>query len=469
MQPLRLAIVGGGVAGLSGARAARLAAEGVGAEIEIAVYESDAHLGGKIRTEVIAGIPFDWGPDSFLATKPRGHELAKELGLGQDLISPDPRASHAYLWVDGRLRRLPRRLSLGIPTGVSGMGAAVAAGIIGPGAALRSLFDFVLPARNGADQSVGEVARRRLGRQVSDRLVSPLVEGVYGAPAEEVSLESALPELASGGSLIRGASRRARRGTPSFLSIRGGMARLIDALARDLQGHRLITGCRVTGLTETRRGYVVEHDGGAERADAVLIATPAPTASRLLAGVAPGAAFALGWIRYVGSAVVLLRYAPGEVKVPPDGSGFLVARGEGFTVAACTWLTTKWPRTAPHGEVWLRALVTSPRSLELDDATLIARVSNEVGRAMAAGAPIDARLFRWPEALPLYAPGHRRRVAAAERALPPGIALAGASCSGVGIPDCVRTGQDAANSLIRRSIGLGPSHTASFDPPSMTG
>lgn len=460
MAGARLAVVGGGVAGLAGARAALAAAEAAGMDLSVTVLEGEDRLGGKVRTEDVGGVPLEWGPDAFLAEKPRGRELAEELGLGPDLVGTGPLADRAYLRMGGRLRRLPRGLALGVPTGPVALVGAVTSGILGPGAAMRAALEPLVPRERSRDRPASEVARRRLGRQAADRLVGPLVEGVYGAPAGEVSFDAGFPAFRGRRSLVLAMARRRRPDGPAFLSVRGGMGRLVTRLADDLvaRGAAVRTGCRVAGLAAAEGRFALLTPDGVEEADAVLLATPAPAASRLLRQASPGAAYALGWIRFRPSAVVLLRYAAGTLGQPLDGSGFLVAPGEGLAVTACTWLSAKWPHLIPEGSgsggVWLRAVVTRFDALGLPDAELRRRVEHEVREAMQGSTRAETvRLHRWGEALPVYAPQHRRRVAAAERALPPRAAVAGASYRGVGLPDCIAGGEQAGRGLVASLLG----------------
>jgi oxygen-dependent protoporphyrinogen oxidase len=455
MAGARLVVVGGGVAGLAGARAALAAAEAVGMDLAVAVLEGEDRLGGKIRTEDVGGVPLEWGPDAFLAEKRRARELVVELGLGPDIVGTGPLADRAYLRVDGRLRRLPRGLALGVPTGPAALIGAMSSGILGPGAALRAALEPLLPRERSRDRPTSEVARRRLGRRAADRLVGPLVEAVYGAPAGEVSFDAGFPAFRGRRSLVVAMARRRRPDGPAFLSLRGGMGRLITRLADDLlaRGATVRTGCRVAGLAAAEGRFALLTPDGVEEADAVLLATPAPAASRLLRQASPGAAYALGWIRYRPSAVVLLRYPDGTLGQPLDGSGFLVAPGEGLAVTACTWLPAKWPHLVPVGSgsggVWLRAVVTRLDALGLPDPELRDHAEREVREAMRGSVRAEAvRLHRWDQALPVYAPQHRRRVAAAERALPQHVALAGASYRGVGVPDCIAGGEEAGRRLV---------------------
>lgn len=455
---MRLIIIGAGVAGLAAAHEARRAAAEFGVPLDITVLEAEARLGGKVWTRTVDGVPLDLGPDSFVTTKPGARELAEELGLTAELVTPGPQAARAYLWLRGRLRRLPPGLALGVPTGPLALLGALRQGIVGPLGALRAACEPLLPARAPAagppDPTVARVVRRRLGHQVADRLVAPLVLGIYGAPPEHLSMAAALPQLAGSRSLVLAMLRRPPTDGPTLLSLRGGMGRLIRALADSMAEEDLRVACPARALRFQGQGFVVDTPRGEQSADAVLLATPAPQASDLLAEVAPEAASALRGIAYSSSAVILLRYDPSDLGRPLDASGYLVAPEEGRVVTACSWLSAKWPHLAGAG-VWLRAIVTSPRALAADDEPLKRRVVAEVGEAMEASRPpADVQLVRWAPSLPVYAAGHLARVTAAERALPPRLALAGAAYGGLGVPDCIRDGQEAARRLVEPLAAL---------------
>ncbi|MDP9342665.1 MAG: protoporphyrinogen oxidase [Actinomycetota bacterium] len=451
---MKLVVVGGGIAGLAAARAARMEAASSGTAVEITVLEASERLGGKLWTETIDGAALEWGPDSFLATKPWARELAEELGL--ELVSPRPQASRAFLLVDGRLRLLPPGLAMGIPTRASALVEAVRAGIVGPGGALRAWADRVLPAEpNGTmEPSVGEMARRRFGRSWTDRVIAPLIVGVYGVPLGEVSFGHAYPDALGARSLIAAARRRPRPSGPMFLSVRGGMGRLVAALVEDLADARLRTGCAAESISVDGEGLSVGAMGEDVRADAILLAVPAPAAARLLETVAPEAAGPLRDIRYSASAVVLLGYESGTIGRPLDGSGYLVAPQERAIVAACSWLPVKWAHAASAERVWLRAVVTDAKALALPDDVLKGRVRDEVDAAMEAIRPAaDVRVRRWARSLPVFGLGHANRVAAIRRSLPEKITLAGAYLEGLGVSDCIRTGQEAARRLVRPAAG----------------
>jgi len=448
MKPRTLTVIGGGIAGLAAAREATLEAERVGLKLDVTLLEATDRLGGKLFTERLDDDTLlEWGPDSFLAIKPRGVGLAKELGLADELVTPGPMGLSAYLWLKGRLRRLPPGMVMGVPTGLKPLLVAMRDGIIGPVGAARAGIEPLLPAFRGSDDpTVAEVARYRLGRQVAERLISPLVAGVFGVPYDEVSMRSALPQLADARSWVVAMARRpATTDAPIFYSLRGGMIGLVDAITAELPDKAIRTGTPVTSLHNTTEGFVLNGD---IVTDAAIIATPTHATSPILAKVAPKAAEALAPIRYHASAVALLRYDPRSIGRELDASGFLVAPEEGRAVAACSWLNSKWPHT-DRGEVWVRAIVTDEAQLRVPDDALKSRVAAEMNESIEARhSPKEVRLHRWSDALPIYSPGHSRRVADALAALPARVAVAGAAYRGFGIPDCIATGEEAARRLV---------------------
>jgi oxygen-dependent protoporphyrinogen oxidase len=449
---MRLIVIGGGITGLAAARRSRAEADDAGIPLDITLLEGSDRVGGKILTqEGPGGVPLEFGPDSFLAAKPRGRELAAELGLENDLVGPGPEAKRVYLELGGRLRELPEGLALGVPTGIRPLFRCLRNGLIGPGGAIRAGIEPLLPA-TGGDLTVAEFMRRRLGSQVAERLIAPLVTGIFGAPPDEVSMRAAFPQFADARSLVLTMARRPKgTGGSPFLSIRGGMSRLADVLAEGVrsQGTEILTNTPATRLARDGREFLVDAGGGRLRARAVLIAAPAPVAAQLLREVAPDAAEPVGGIRYHASAVVQLQYEPGAIGRPLDGSGYLVAPEDRKAVAAGSWPTTKWPHVE-WTNPWVRAMVVSPEVLQdPDDEALERAVVAEVAHTLETNAaPADVRIHRWPEALPVYGLGHAERVRQAEEALPAGVAIAGAAYRGLGIPDCIFGGETAAETLV---------------------
>lgn len=446
--PKRLVVIGSGIAGLAAAREASLAAARAELPLQVTLLEASDRLGGKLFTERLpGGGVLEWGPDSFLAIKPRGVGLAKDLGLQNHLVSPGPMGRSAYLWLKGRLRRMPAGMAMGVPTGIGPLFTAVGDGIIGPLGAARAAIEPLMPRYRGPDDpTAAEVARYRLGRQVAERLVSPLVAGVFGVPYDEVSLRSALPQLADARSwVLTMAKRPASSGAPIFQALDGGMLSFVEAVAAGLPPGSIRTGYPVTGLRRNPDGFVINDD---LVADAVVLATPTHATTSILREVAPATSEALSGIGYHASAVVLLRYKPNDLGQPLDASGFLVAPREGRAVAASSWLNAKWPHNG-FEDVWIRAIVTDTEHLSTPDEALRRRVAAEMNEMMQAKrSPEEVRMERWPDALPVYAPGHQNRVRSAIENLPEGLALAGAAYRGFGIPDCIATGEEAARNLV---------------------
>ena len=320
----RLVVVGAGVAGLAGARAALAAAGAAGIGLRLTILEASGRAGGEVWTEDVDGTPIDWGPDSFIAEKPRGTGLATELGLGADLVPVAP--GRSFLLRGGRLFPIPPGIALGVPVRPAALVEAVREGLLTPWGALRAAAEPALPPMDGREPSARELARARLGSEVADRLVEPLLRGVLGAPASRIGAWSAFPQAAGARSLVR--ALRSRRPRPSFVSIRGGIGRLVDALVAGLPEGTVRLGRAAIGLEAGGGAYRVRTSEGPLAADAVLVAAPAPAAAAVLSTAVPRAAGELSAIRYGASAVFVLRFPPGRVAHPLDGSGYLVDPSE---------------------------------------------------------------------------------------------------------------------------------------------
>lgn len=442
---MKLVVVGAGIAGLSGAWYARREAELLGVTMEVTVLEAGGRLGGKLWTERTGDAVLEWGPDSFLARKPEARALVRDVGLESELIAPSAR--RAFLLLGGELRPLPAGLAMGVPLSPRASFDAARAGILSPAAAARAALEPTLPGRPiDRDESAAGAAARRLGREAAARLVAPLVEGVFGSPATGVAAGATWPGAVGRRSLALSLRGTPRRPGPVFLGLRGGMDSLVRRLVDGLPEVAIHRAEPATSIDVSGEGYIVRTAVKGYPADGVLMATTASAAATLLERVAPAASSALGGVRYGRSAVVHLRYPTGSLGRPVNGSGYLAA-DEG-AVAACSWTTAKWPHVASAGP-WLRAIVTRSPALDLSDDHLLERVAREVGAVMRAPDPLETRMSRWPEALPVYGPGHRARVAEARNGLPTGVELAGAYVDGFGVPDCIRTARDAVHRLVR--------------------
>ncbi len=450
-------MVGGGIAGLTAAHV--LADRG---NVEVTLCEADARLGGKVRSEAFAGVNLDLGPDAFLARRPEALDLCRELGLADELVAPATTA--AFLWSRGRLRRLPAGLALGVPTRV---GPLVRSRVLSPLGVARAMFEPLLPGWTlGDDDALGALVRRRLGGEAHRRLVDPLVGGINAGDTDHLSIDLAAPSLAAAArshrSLVVGARRQAAvgpvAGGPVFLTLPGGLTRLVEALAARLTavGADVRTGEAVTAVAPTAGGgYLLDARSGPLDADAVVLGTPAFASATLVAPHAPRAAAILAAIEYASVALVALAYPRGAVTRRLDGSGFLVARGEGRLMTACSWASSKWAHHDTGDDLVLRVSAGragDERADSLDDDALVARLRLELAEALGISAlPSEVRVTRWRRAFPQYAPAHARRIAAAEAELAarlPGVVLAGAALSGVGLPACIASGRRAAEAVL---------------------
>ncbi|MFB9239870.1 protoporphyrinogen oxidase [Plantactinospora siamensis] len=458
---LRIAVVGGGITGLAAAVRLRDRAP---AGTEITVYEQSGALGGKLRTGSLAGSIVELGAESFLLRDSAGAdsgavELARRAGLGADLVHPT--SGRAALALGGELRPVPGGTLVGVPGDL-----AAVASVARPAADADRDAGRPLLAPD-ADVAVGELVRRRLGDQVVDRLVDPMLGGVYAGRADQLSLAATMPALARTArtehtlvGAVRAAQAAAPRrpGAPIFATVTGGLGRLVAAAAAASRAQVRLGAC-VRELSRTPTGWrlVLGPVPAPElvEADAVLLALPARPAARLLAGVHPAAADRVGRLDYASVALVTLALPAPDL---PGLSGFLVPAEAGTLVKAATFVTTKWGHLArPDGIVLVRASLgrygESDRLRRPDDE-LVATAHRELAELIGAPlpAPVDSHLQRWGGALPQYPPGHLAEVAAARAALrsaAPTLVLAGAGYDGVGIPACVRSGEAGAEEILK--------------------
>ncbi|HZP90784.1 MAG TPA: protoporphyrinogen oxidase [Actinomycetota bacterium] len=453
----RVVVVGGGVAGL--ATAYRLAggsggAHAVPSDLDVVVLEAEGSPGGKVRSVDVAGIEVEAGPDSLLARKPAGVELCRELGLGPELEAPA--SSTTLIWTDRGL--------LPFPSGPFGITTDLGELWRWPGMSrrgkVRAAMDLLRrPAPPGSDGSLGALLRRRLGDEATERLVAPLLGGLFAADVDALSVRATFPELESWerdhGSLIRGARAAARiardrAAGPIFLRPRGGLRRLTDALCAALGPERVRCGVRVERIEPKGSGYSVWAGGEVWAADSVVIAAPAFVAADLLEGLAPVAARELASVPHVSTAVAVLVYPEGSASALPDSSGFVVPRGR-LAMTACTFVSRKWPDEALGDRAVVRCFVGSAGVEDVafaPEEDIVWGVSRQLAALLPLpDRPEGARVVRWPTAMPQYEVGHLERVDRIERALPPGMFVVGQTYRGVGIPDCIRGAGEVAARL----------------------
>ncbi len=465
-------VVGGGMAGLAAALEI-----GADPDVEVVLLEAAEELGGALRADELsgslAGTPIDVGAESVLATRPEALGLARQIGLGSRVVYPEKLVNGLY--VDGRMRDLPRGLVVGIPADLRSLAASE---VLPLPDLMRLPMDRVRGATDGLadaeDMSIGELVAARLGPEVVSRLVEPMVCSVYAGRAEDLSLDMAVPTLARvmrrERSLLAAAKEvnSARvagtpRGRPAFAGLRGGLAQIVPAALDQLaeQGVRVKTSTPVRSLARRGRRWVLDLDGPTRQlhADAVILAVPAPVAGQLLRPVLPFASSTLNRVRYASTGIVTIavpRNSPAVRPLTGRYTGFLAGPTAGLAVNQVTVTTQKWAwmHAAFPDHVVVRASigrVGAEEVLELDDADLAALVASDIGRAF--GVPevaVDGFVVhRWPASLPQYEPGYRARMASVNEQVAAigGLALCGAAYDGVGLAACVASGRSAARQV----------------------
>ena len=464
----RVAVVGAGIAGLAAAYELRCAG------VEAVVLEASDRPGGKIDGSQVGCLTVDSGPDGFVARDPAAAELCRRIGLGTELVTPA--SSGAYVFLDGSLAPLPDRSVLGVPWTAE---AVAGTGIVsdhGVEALRRGLAQNADPL--AGDASVGEVLRPRVGDEVFERLVDPLLGGISAGSADRMSIEACAPPLHEaarrGGPLSaalqkaaarQGAKRTGADPPPVFQSVRGGVTRMVDALAAELgDAVSLSTPAqRLTSAAGPGAGprWRVATPRGSIEAVGVILACPAWESARLLEPHAPDAARILGDIEYADVALATFVVGDEHLARPLDGSGFLVPRSQGLLTTACSWSSSKWQHYARAGLAVLRVSAgrtDDRRWLDLGSAELVSALAGELAetgvvcRDGAARGRFEARVAGWPRSLPQYRPGHLQRVAAVDACLAsetPGLVAAGAAFRGLGLPACIRGAQAAATTVAR--------------------
>lgn len=451
----RAVIVGGGISGL--VAAFDLARAGW----DVTVHEGADRWGGRIFSSPVGDRMVDGGPDAFLARVEHGHRLCVDLGIDHLLTSPSAEVP-AYVYTDGILHELPEGTMFGVPTDLDVLKGS---GLISPEGVERAAVDLTLPvdpADVDGDRSVGAVCRARLGDEVTDRLIDPLIGAINASDIDHLSLRSASPQLASAlaehGSLIRGMADLRQRSSaigsrdpnrPVFYGIPGGTATIINRLIDELTaaGVDLRLGSTVAGPGEL--------GAATEGADVVLVAVPAFAAAELLGGAATEAGRVLGETEYADVTQVVAELPVSGIDRVLDASGILFPRVDGRLMTACTWLSSKWAHYHRDESVLVRlssGRFGDTRHHDLDDDALVRALLDELSDAVAVTAePIAVRIGRWNRAFPQYTPGHQDRVVRARAAvaeLDPRYRLIGASYDGIGVPACIASSRTTVENLL---------------------
>jgi protoporphyrinogen/coproporphyrinogen III oxidase len=447
----RVAVIGAGISGLVAAR--QLAAAGA----QVVVFEQAARVGGQLHGTAVAGHHVDVGAESFFTAARAPLELIDELGLRDQLVPAVSGAS--WIWTDQGLRPLPEGFT---PAGPTRLGPVLRSRVLSVKGIARAGLEPFVPASHGdEDVSVGHYLERRFGRELTDRLVDPLLGGLHAGDVRRLSLHAAAPQLAALARTHRSLLLRRRaapRPGPAFVTLRGGMSQLTERLAAVTSGIEFRLDTRVTRVARAGRHLTVSlRDGAGWAGQGVVLATPAHVAAQLLRDGSPAAGAELSSLRAASVVVTALAYpaAANELPAIARGTGILVPSSQGRLLKAATFLSTKWSHHAADDLVLIRASAGragDDRAIELDDATLVGQLHRELAEATGlAVAPIDARVQRWSSTMPQLEVGHHERLAEITGALArdlPGVALAGAPYHGPGLASCLRSAAAATTALL---------------------
>jgi oxygen-dependent protoporphyrinogen oxidase len=462
---MKVAIIGGGISGLSAAYYLEQE-RAKGAPVEYTLFESSDRLGGVMFSDKIGDCLVEGGPDSFLTEKPWASQLCAELGIAHDLIGSNDSQRITYILAKGRLVPMPDGLMFMVPTKLI---PTALTSLFSWSTKFKMLGELLHPPRPvGKDETVAEFVERHFGSEVVDRLADPLLSGVYGGDAASLSVRAVLPRFVEMeehyGSLCRAmlaarkklAAMQKAKGyapKPLFSSLKGGMQQMIDAIVARLDPQSLRTSTAVSQLSRKDGGWELVTPRGAEQFDGVIFATPARIASTMLAETDAQLSADLGKVQYSSSITVTLGYLREQLKTCPPGFGFLVPRSEGTRMLATTFVHTKFPFRAPDDKALVRCFLGGAKDqgvLKLSDDEITSLVRKELKQITGVAAdPWFVKVYRWDRAMAQYTPGHLERIERIGQALKQiqNLAIAGNFYKGIGVPDCVRTGKEAAQQM----------------------
>jgi oxygen-dependent protoporphyrinogen oxidase len=470
----RIVVIGGGIAGLAAAHHVLELNQQKSLGLEVVLLEAAPRLGGSIATERTGDFLVEGGPDSFITEKPWALRLCERLGLTSRLISTQAAFQKIYIVHRGKLELLPEGFFLLAPTR---LWPFIQTPLFTWRGKLRMACELFLPrGQLDGDESLGSFVRRRFGREALERVAQPLVGGIYASDPDQLSLGATMPRFREMERARRSVSwamwseqrRRARKAPGGsgarwslFVTLLGGMQELVETLGQRLPEGSIRLNAAVSRLTRdpNKKLWRIESAGNNNlEAAGVILATPAFRTAEMLGPVAIDAAQALKQITYASTATVSLAYRRGDFPGALDSFGFVVPAIEKRKIMACTFSSIKYPGRAPEGHVLLRAFVGGMLQPELsqdDDETIEKNVRAELASLLGVSVPpLFSRIWRHPRSMPQYHVGHGALIKRIEAALEPfpGVALAGSAYHGVGISDCVRTGEEAAEKIIQQII-----------------
>lgn len=451
---MRIAVIGGGVSGLAAAYTLEKHRT-KGAKLDYVLFEADPRFGGVVKTEQLGDFLVEAGPDSFLTEKPWAAELCRELGLGDQLIQSNDSERRTHILLKGRLVPLPDGMMFMVPTDLA---ATYFSRLFSWQAKLRILREwFYRPAPDASETTVAEFVERHFGREMVERVADPLLTGIYGGSAEELSVTAVLPRFAEieakQGSLARAmvASRRLQSSSPRaiFTSLKGGMQVMTDALVAKLPEPSRRLNAHIEAMKPESGKWLVIRGGRTEEFDGVILAVPAYVSGNFLRAEFPQLGSDLDEIRYSSSVTVALGYDERVLPSLPSGFGFLAPRTEGKRTLACTFVHQKFANRASAKRALIRCFLGGSRDeeiLSMSDQQMERIVYRELSDILGITAkPLFVRIYRWRKAMAQYGLGHKARVERIRQLTSNirGLALAGNAYGGIGIPDCVRSGSEA--------------------------
>ena len=459
---IRIAIIGGGISGLTAAFT--LEEHRRTGAVDYTLYESSPHLGGVLRTEHIDGCVVEAGPDSFITEKPWAADLCRALGLGDQLIGSNDSDRKTYILLHGRLIPMPDGLMFMVPTKILPAGLSPLFSLT---TKLRMAQELLHPPRAaGADESVASLVERHYGAEMVDRLADPLLSGIYGGEAASLSVRAVLPRFAemerTHGSLGRAMLAARNRmshpadqpAPPLFTSLKNGMQQLVETLVPRLNASSLATKTSVQSIHLEAGGWTVSAGLKSDHFDAVILAVPTHAAAQLLSISSPQLSAELSAINYTSSITIGLGYNRQVRQSLPPGFGFLVPRSEGKRLLAATFVHNKFPHRAPEHRALLRCFFAGSNAENLwplSDDAIVAVARSELQQILGLRAePLFARISKWKSAMAQYGVGHLERLDRIQRLRQqlPKLALAGNGYRGIGIPDCIRSAQEAVRQVL---------------------
>ncbi|WP_101843430.1 protoporphyrinogen oxidase [Halobacillus sp. Marseille-P3879] len=461
MERKKVVIAGGGISGLTAAYYLQKEIREKQLPIEVELYEASDHLGGKIDTVKRNGFTIERGPDSFLERKKSATRLAQEVGL-EDKLVPNG-TGQAYILVKNKLHKMPSGSFMGIPTRIRPF---LFSGLFTPAGKLRAALDLVKPKQEiEGDQSLGLFFRRRLGNQVVENLIEPLLSGIYAGDIDDLSLLATFPNFyqleQEHGSLIKGLRNtmpkpsKSKQKPSMFRTFEDGLSSLVEAVEVQLDPSSVHRNKGIDHIEKKDEGYhVLLSDGTVEKADAVIAAVPYFAAQRMLSQY--GFMDNLKEMKATSVANVAMAFDAAAIKKDIDGTGFVVSRNSRFRITACTWTHKKWPHTTPEGKVMLRCYVGKPNDQEvvdLSDEEITEIALQDLNQIMKIDAQPDFSIVtRWRNSMPQYSVGHQDRIKQVTEKMRdelPGVYLAGASYGGIGLPDCIDQGEAAVEKVLK--------------------